>query len=109
LAGDTGACSAREDSCPDCAACGNGGFDVGGVAGQDDADWKLAVVRGIACVESAGCEIEPDFAANRGVQPRLKLAMGREALVIERRLAKEFGDLGRGHGHLQAVANWRTE
>ena len=44
LAGDAGAGSAGNDRCADGTACGDGGFDVGCIAGQDNADRKLTVV-----------------------------------------------------------------
>jgi hypothetical protein len=40
-----------------------------------------------------------DLATQLCLETGFELAMGREALMIERRLAEKFGDLIRGHGH----------
>jgi hypothetical protein len=107
LAGDAGACSTWKDGCVDGAASGNGGLDIGGVARKDDTHGKLAVVGGIGCVEGARRKTELDFAAERGFETGLKLAMGCESLMIERRLAKEFGDLVGSYGHCGPMRNER--
>jgi hypothetical protein len=99
LSCDAGTCSTRKDGCADCAACGNGSFDVGSVAGQNDTDGKLTVVGGVGCIKSAGCEIEANFSAEGGFEAGFEIAMGGEVLMIERRLAEKFGDLERGDGH----------
>ena len=63
LAGEAGARAARQHGGSGGAAGGQRGFHVGGIAGKDDADGKLAVVRGVGGVESARAEIEANFAA----------------------------------------------
>jgi hypothetical protein len=49
------------------------------------------------------------MAAERGIETGLELAMGCKALMIERRLAEEFGDLVGGHGHAGVVEKRETE
>jgi hypothetical protein len=93
LACHAGAGPAGKNGCADGAASGHGCLDIGGVARQNDAHGKLTVVGGIRCGECTRCQIELDLAAKRSFKTRLKLAMSCEALVIERCLAEEFGDL----------------
>ena len=69
---------------PGGAAGGEGGFDIGGVAGQDDADGKLAVVGSVSGVEGAGAEVEEDVAAECGFEAGFEFTMGGEVLVFER-------------------------
>ncbi len=76
--------AARENGCAECAASGERGFHVGGVARKDDADGKLAIVGGVRGVEGARSKIEADFAV-QVEQPRGEFAMGGKALVIEGR------------------------
>ncbi len=96
LAGERGACAAGEDSGSGGAAGGQCGFDVGGVAGIEDADGKLAVVGGVGGVEGAGTEVEEDVAAEGGLEQGFKLAVGGEALVVE---GGEVGEDGKSaHG-----------
>ena len=58
LAGEAGARAARQNGSAGCAAGGQRGLDIGGVAGKDDADGKLAVVGGVGGIEGAGAKIE---------------------------------------------------
>ena len=44
------------------AAEGDGGDDVIVVAGKDDADWDLAIVRAVRGIQGAGAVVETDFA-----------------------------------------------
>ena len=90
LAGEAGARAAGQHGGAGGAAGGQCGFNVGGVAREDDADGKLAVVRGVGGVESARAEIEADKiggirAAKRFFEEGFELAMRREALMVERR------------------------
>jgi len=91
LASETGASAARQDGRSGGAAGGECGLNVGGVAGQNDADGKLTVVGGIGGVESAGTKIETDFATEGFLELGFKLAMGGEALVFKRRQSREYG------------------
>ena len=53
LAGEARARAARQNSGSSCAAGGEGCFDIGSIAGIDDADGELAVVGGVGGVEGA--------------------------------------------------------
>jgi hypothetical protein len=81
LAGEAGAAATRKNGRAKLAAGGDGGDDVGGVARQDEADWDLAVVRGIGGVKRAGGIVEADLAAHSGFEAGFKFARGGEALV----------------------------
>jgi len=63
LSGEAGSRSARQDCGSRGATGGQSGLDIGGVAGQNHADGKLTVVRGVGCVKGAGTEIETDVAS----------------------------------------------
>ena len=104
LAGQAGACAARQHGGAGGAAGGQRGLDVGGVAGQDDADGKLAVVGGVGGVEGAGAEVEEDIAAQGGFEAGFQFAMGGEALMFQRRLV---GQNGKG-AHAGMVARRRA-
>jgi hypothetical protein len=45
------------------AAEGNGGENVFFVAGNYDADWDLAIIGAVGCVEGAAARVEADFSA----------------------------------------------
>ena len=62
LSGKRGATATREERCAVFAAEGNGGDDVIVVAGKDDADWDLAIVRAVRGIQGAGAVVETDFA-----------------------------------------------
>src|ERR1700691_5459689 len=64
LAGERGATAAAEQRSVELAAEGNGGFDIIGVAGENNADGNLAVVGSVGGVEGAGAGVETNFAAN---------------------------------------------
>ena len=65
LAGEAGARAARQNRSAGGAAGCESGFDIGGIAGKDDADGKLAVVGAIGGVEGARAEIEADLGPGR--------------------------------------------
>jgi hypothetical protein len=107
LAGERGSATAGEDGCADRAAGCERGFDVGGVAGQDDADGKLTVIRGVGGVEGARAHVEFDFATEDGFEARFEFTMGGEALVVER-LVIEDRERRSGHAdRLQVTADRR--
>jgi len=58
LACEAGACSTRQHGCAQCPAGGERGFDVGFVGRVNDADGKLAIIRGIGGVESTRSPVE---------------------------------------------------
>ncbi len=63
------------------------------VMGQEDADGELAVVGGVGGgVEGAGAHVEMDFAFDGCAQAGFELAVGVEALVVERRLLADDGE-----------------
>ena len=55
LAGERGAAAAAEQRRAEFAADGDGGEDVVGIVGKNDADGNLAVVGAVGGVEGAGC------------------------------------------------------
>ena len=76
------------------AAGGQRGLHIGGIAGIDDADGKLAVVGGVGGVKRAGAEVEANVAAQCGFEAGFQFAMGGEALMLERRLIGQNGEMG---------------
>ena len=91
LAGKTGSRAARQDCGSGGAAGGQSGLDVSGVAGQNHADGKLTIVRGVGCVKGAGTEIETDIAAKGLFEKGFQLAMGGKAFMVQRRLVQKGG------------------
>ena len=89
LAGEAGACAARKHRGSRGAAGGKSGLDVGGVARQNDADGKLAVVGRVGRVESAGAEIEENISPDAFFESGLKTSMRSKALMLELRLVRE--------------------
>jgi hypothetical protein len=63
LSGKRRASAAGEQRSAVVAAEGNGGEDIFFVARNYDADWDLAIVGAVGCVESAATLIEADFSA----------------------------------------------
>ena len=64
LAGQAGACSARQNRGAVFAAGRHGSHHVVGIARHDQADGNLAVVRSVGGVHRAAATIETDFALN---------------------------------------------
>src|ERR1039458_597191 len=91
LTGKTGSRSTRQDCGSGGAAGGQSGLDVSGVAGQNHADGKLTIVRGVGCVKGAGTEIETDVTAQGFFEKGFQLAMGGKAFMIQRRLILKGG------------------
>ena len=60
LAGEAGARAARQNRSARGAAGGQRGLDIGGIAGKNNADGKLAVIGGVGSVEGARAEIEAE-------------------------------------------------
>ena len=89
LAGEAGAGAARQHRGACRAAGGQGGFNIGGIARQHDADGELAIIRGVRRIEGARAEIEADFAAHLRLEPHLELAMRRKPLMIQCRTIGE--------------------
>ena len=100
LAGKAGARAARQNRSAGCAAGCQSGFDIGRVAGKNDADGKLAVVRGVGGVEGARAEIEADLAAQRFLEERFELAVRGKALMGER------GKIGRTEKDEGLTGKW---
>ena len=82
LAGEAGACAARQHGGPSGAAGGERGFDVGRIAGKDDADGKLAVVRGVGGVERARARIEENVAAKAWPSAALRVRDARRSFRV---------------------------
>src|ERR1035437_4007903 len=91
LAGKTGSRSAWQDCGSGCAAGGKSGLDVSGVAGQNHADGKLTIIRGVGCVKGAGTEIETDIASKCLFEKGFQLAMGGKVFMVQRRLVQKGG------------------
>ncbi len=102
LAGEAGARAARQNGSAGGAAGGQSGLNIGRVAGKNDADGKLAVVRGIGSVKGARAKIEADFAAKRFLQQGLKLTVSRKLLMGEWRGIGKDGKRGRAHAAMVA-------
>ena len=73
LSGETGSSAAREDGSAVFSAQGDGGDDVCFVAGDDQADGDLAVVRRVGGVHGAASAVEADFAAHLLLEFALEL------------------------------------
>jgi hypothetical protein len=64
LTRETGSRASRQHWSTVRPAYGDGRDDVGGVAGNDESNRNLTVVRTIGCIQRAAAPIEPDFATN---------------------------------------------
>jgi hypothetical protein len=82
LAGKTGSRAARQDSGSGGAAGGQSGLDIRCVAGQNHADWKLTVIRGVGCVKGARSKIETDIAAQGFFEKSFQLAVSGKAFMV---------------------------
>jgi hypothetical protein len=102
LAREAGSGAARQDGRAERATGGDGGFHVGGIAGQHDADGGGAVVGGVDRVEGAGGRIEADFTLNGGAESGFELARCGEGFVGARLV--EDGKLGRHQSSLRRKA-----
>ena len=83
-------------------AGGEGSFNIGGVAGINYADGKLAIIRSIGGVESARSQVKQHVAADRISELGFKFSMRCEALVLER--LEVIEDRQRGKAHSGMVA-----
>ena len=102
LAGQAGARAARQNGCSCSAAGCQRCLHIGGVAGQNHAHGKLAVIRRIGSVKGARAEIEADVAAQALFEQCFQLAMGGKALMVERRLIHQLGDGWNAHDGMVA-------
>ena len=62
-------------------------FDVGEVAGDDDADGHLAIVRGIGGIQRTTAVVEADFAPNVRTQDVIRVFLAEWTLVGARQRA----------------------
>ena len=91
LSGERGAAAAAEQGRAEFAAERNGGENVIGIAGKNDADGDLAVVGAVGGVEGAAADVEANFAANilaqsfgqaRGDRSREDFGAGAESATL---------------------------
>ena len=108
LAGEAGARAARQNGGSGGAAGSQSGFDIGGVAGKDDANGKLAVIGRVGGVQCARAEIEVHFAAKAFLEQGFELAMSGEAFVIERGGIGEDGKGRSAHDGMVARCGQRV-
>ena len=93
--------------CTECATSGQRSFYVGRVARIDDADGKLAIVRGVRGIEGARSKIKQHVAVQSRLELSFEFAMGGKALVIEGREVVE--DRQRGMAHSGMLARRRRK
>ena len=85
LAGEAGAGAAREDGSAECAADGDGCFDVCRVERQHQTDGNLTIIGGVGGIEGATAGVEADFTSHRLTERSLEFAVSEELFMRVRR------------------------
>ncbi len=108
LAGQAGARAPRQDCGSCCAAGGESGLHICGIAGHNDAHRKLAVVRRVGRVERPRAQVEPNISAKCGLEESFQLTVRSKALMLQRRLVHQDGKRRSGHGAMVARLEGRV-